>query len=545
MDIIKLLGFFGGIAFFMFGMKVMSSGLEKTAGGKLEQMLGRMTATTTKGILFGLVLTATIQSSSAVTVMLVGLVNSSLMSFSSTIPVIMGTNIGTTVTSWILSLSGLGDDNLFVSLLKPTAFSPVLAFVGIILFSLSKRERLKDIGYILIGFAVLMYGMELMKTSVEPLTKLPEFQKILIAFSNPLFAVLAGAAFTAVIQSSSASVGVLQAIAISGAIPYSVAVPLIVGQNIGTCITSVIASFGVNKSAKRVVAIHLMFNIFGSIPFLAIYYLLCLIPSFPFNNAQATAFDIALIHTLLNVFSTVVLLPFIGLLDKLAVLIIKDGSSKERFLDKRLLATPVMALKQSKDKCDDMLKKAAHCTELSFSLLDKFDEKVFEQVLSEEKTCDEYRTKLNSFLIELTQRQLTQRDNALVTSLLNSVTEAERISDYAVSVAISAKSFSQNKKSLSKKGESEFENIISDLKSVIADTYKSFSKSIVRLAGEVKSRGLILSEEINISKDNHTKRLTTGECSADYAIITADLLNDFLRICAHCDNICDIVLKSY
>ena len=431
MSVFNIFTLLGGLAFFLFGMSTMSNGLERVAGGKLERILGKMTDKPVKGLVLGAGITAIIQSSSAVTVMLVGLVNSGIMKLGQSIGVIMGSNIGTTITAWILSLAGISSENFFISLLKPSSFSPLVAFGGILLTMLSKKNKSKDIGAIMIGFAVLMYGMELMSGSMDPLAESPKFASFMTMFTNPLLGLAVGIIMTAVIQSSSATVGILQALSMTGGISIGMAVPIIMGQNIGTCITALISSLGVNKHAKRVTAVHIYFNIIGTTVWLSAYLILDAIMNFAFTEQAVTPFLIAVIHSVFNVATTLLLFPFSKQLEKLAIKTVKDKKKKTKgaFLDERLLATPGLAVSQCREFTNEMARISANMLLESISLIENYNQKTADRLIAEEQKLDDYEDKLGTFLVKLSGCQLTDEDSNTVSTLLHAIGDFERIGD--------------------------------------------------------------------------------------------------------------------
>lgn len=441
MDIFAVFTLVGGLALFLYGMNLMGEGLEKLAGGKLEKILEKLTSSPIKGLMVGMTVTALVQSSSATTVMLVGFVNSGIMKLTQVISVIMGANIGTTATSWILSLSGIEGDSFWVKLLKPSSFSPILAMIGVVLFIFLKNSKKKDIGIILIGFAILMFGMETMSGAVKPLKDVPEFQAIFLKFTNPILGVLIGAIVTAIIQSSSASVGILQALSQTGSIKFGAAVPIILGQNIGTCVTAMISSVGANKNAKRVAVVHLFFNIIGTFLFLAVFYTLNAIIQFSFLNETVDGFNIAVVHTIFNLTTTLALLPFSKLLEKIAYAVVKDTGGKEEvnILDERLLNTPAIAIENCRNHTVKMAKISKEAIEMAIGLTENYDEKIANDVLERENIVDIYEDKLGSYLVKLSSRNLTNEDSKAVSRLLHAIGDFERIADHAVNILNVAK----------------------------------------------------------------------------------------------------------
>ena len=540
----------GGLAFFLYGMNVMSSGLEKLAGGKLEKTLKRMTSNTIMSMGLGAGITIAIQSSSALTVMLVGLVNSGIMALEQTVGVIFGSNIGTTLTAWILSLAGIeGGGNFFLELLKPKNFSPIVALIGIILIMMSKSDRKKDIGTIMVGFAVLMFGMTLMGDAVEPLgneENVESFKAFISIFNNPLIGVVVGAVFTGIIQSSAASVGILQTLAMqTGAITYNMVLPIVMGQNIGTCITSVISSIGVNKNAKRVSVVHILFNLIGTIVCLAIYYPLYLIFDFAVLNQAADGAGIALCHTAFNIFATLLLVPFSNQLVKLAKIIIPDAKEAEKnaFIDERLLNTPTFALAE----CDNYTVKMAQTARGTFlnatNLVRKaekgegFDEKLAEQVRVDEKALDKYEDKLGSFLVKISSKELSKTDSKEASKLLHTIGDFERIGDHAVNLLGVAKEIADKDISFSGKAKEELKVLSAALEEIITITVTAFSENNLDLAKDVEPLEQVVDRLTAQIKANHITRLQKGDCTIELGFVLSDLLNNFERVSDHCSNI--------
>ena len=459
MDIFGVLTMIGGLALFLYGMNLMGDGLSNASGGRLEKILEKLTSNPIKAVLLGAGVTAVIQSSSATTVMVVGFVNSGIMKLSQAVGIIMGANIGTTITSWILSLSGIESSNIFMKMLKPTSFSPILAIIGVAFLMFSKKDKKKDIGMILVGFAILMTGMDTMSGAVKPLANVPEFTNILLMFSNPILGMAAGAILTAVIQSSSASVGILQALCVTGAVSYSTALPIIMGQNIGTCVTALISGIGASKNARRASLVHLYFNLIGTIVFMIVFYILNAAIGFTFMTEAANGAGIAVIHTVFNVCATLILLPFSGLLEKLACLTIKDdvvevvetqADQDFRLLDARFLDTPGLAVEQCREVARNMAELSKEAFFLSMGLFSEYSEEKAERVKFLENEIDRYEDTLGSYLVKLGQKQMSERDNHTVSIILQCLNEFERISDHAVTVMASAKEM--NEKGLLKPG---------------------------------------------------------------------------------------------
>ena len=434
MNIFNIFTLLGGLAFFLYGMTVMSSGLEKVAGGKMEQLLREMTSNPIKSLVLGMGITVIVQSSSAVTVMLVGLVNSGIMNLTQAIGVIMGSNIGTTVTAWILSLSGIESDNFFVQLLKPESFSPLLALAGVIMMMASKKNKPKNVGTILIGFAVLMFGMELMKNAMSPLADMPEFTHILTAFSNPILGIIIGTVVTAIIQSSAASVGILQALSLTGSISYGMAFPIIMGQNIGTCISAVLSAIGVNTNARRVAAVHIAFNVIGTIIFMVVYQIINAIWSIPIFKESINPFGIAVLHSIFNIATTIMLFPFTKFLERIAVLTVPDDKNKkeqEVIIDERLLLSPTFAIGECTRLTAEMAKVVEYNFINSTKMLKSFHQRSAEHIAENEIKIDTYEDKLGSFLLKLAGRQLSDDDSNRITQLLLTIGDYERIGDHA------------------------------------------------------------------------------------------------------------------
>ncbi len=539
MDIFSLFTLFGGLAFFLYGMHVMSSGLEKMAGGKLEVLLKRMTSNPFKSLALGAGITIAIQSSSALTVMLVGLVNSGIMQLGQTVGVIMGSNIGTTLTAWILSLAGIESDNFFIELLKPESFSPLIALVGIVLIMASKQTRRRDIGGILVGFAVLMYGMELMKNAVSPLADMPEFESILTAFSNPILGVVVGAVFTGVIQSSAASVGILQALSMTGGVTYGMAIPIIMGQNIGTCVTSLISSIGVNKNAKRVAVVHICFNVIGTVFCLCVFYLLNLLFHFSFVEQAISPVSIAAVHSIFNVVTTVLLLPFAKQLEKLATLLVRDKEEKEAFsfLDERILRSPAFAVAECKNLTNQMALLAKENLMTAFHLVEQYDPKSADRLQKVEKQVDEYEDKLGTCLVKISSKELSDDDSKEVSKLLHSIGDWERLSDHAVNLLKTAKEIHDKKVDFSDQAAHELKTVVAALTEIIDITTQAFTQDDRKLARKVEALEQTIDGLIDQIKDRHITRLQSGECTIELGFVLSDLLTNYERISDHCSNI--------
>ena len=538
MTIFNVFSLLGGLALFLFGMDIMGKALEKQAGGQLQKILSKLTDNPLKGFFLGLCVTAVIQSSSATTVMVVGFVNSGIMELHQAIGVIMGSNVGTTVTSWILSLSGLQGDSLFIQLLKPTSFSPVLAFIGILLY-MCKSEKKKGVGTILIGFAVLMTGMTTMSNAVLPLQNEAWFTSLFTRFSNPLLGVLVGALVTGIIQSSSASVGILQALSATGVITYGSAIPIIMGQNIGTCVTALISSVGANKNARRAAMVHLYFNIIGVTLFLAIFYGANLLLDFAFVNETVTAWGIAVVHSIFNLTATAVLLPFANGLEKLAILTIPDDAEKESFalLDERLLNTPAVAVERARAATADMAELARVGVVQAMSLTHKWDDFLAQKVRDEEEKVDKYEDALGTYLVKLSSREMSHADSQSVNTLLHTISDFERISDHSVNVLSSAEEIHTKSIEFSKDAQEELQVLEGAVQDVLSRTTDAFRKGDLHLAGKVEPLETVVDELVRAIKARHVARLQTGSCSIEYGFVLEDLLTNYERVCDHCSNV--------
>lgn len=537
MDIFSVISLIGGLALFLYGMGVMSQGLEKLAGGKLESILKKMTSNPVKSLFLGIGITGVIQSSSAVTVMLVGLVNSGIMELSNTVGVIMGSNIGTTVTAWILSLIGIQGDNFFLKLLKPENFSPVLAFVGVIMVMLSKREKKKNIGIILVGFAILMYGMSFMSDSVAPLAESPEFTNIVTAFSNPFLGVLTGLVLTAVIQSSSASVGILQALSLTGSITYGMAIPIIMGQNIGTCVTALISSIGVSKNAKRVAVIHITFNLIGTAIFMSLYCVAYYIVGLTIVNKAIGPIEIAICHSIFNICTTIILLPLSKYLVKIAKRVIKTGDKNDVFLDDRLLGTPAIAVVESNNLAIKMAGLTKETVYKAMELFSDYDEKKAEDIRQLEKEIDKYEDRLGAYLIKVAGCDLTERDRAQVSKLLHSIGDFERISDHASNLVDAAEEMRNKSAHFSDKAAKEFKVIKEAIKEILETSIVAFENNDFDVAYTVEPLEEVVDDLVEDMKFHHVERLQTGECTIQQGFIMSDILNNYERISDHCSNI--------
>ena len=539
MNIFDFLSLIGGLALFLFGMQVMGNALEKKAGGQLNTVLGKITDNPIKGFGLGLGITSIIQSSSATTVMLVGLVNSEIITLKQSIYVIMGANVGTTVTAWLLSLTGISGDSVIVQLLKPSSFTPVLALIGIIFYMFVKNTEKKDTGMILLGFAVLMYGMESMSGAVSGLKEVEGFTNLLTVFSNPILGVLAGALLTAIIQSSSASVGILQALSTTGAITYASAIPIIMGQNIGTCVTALISSIGANKNAKRVAFVHLYFNIIGTVVLLLLFYSVNSFVHFAFVDLQANQFGIAITHSMFNLLCTALLLPFGAGLGKLATLTIKDAPTKEEatLLDERLLITPSVALERAEAVTADMADAAVSSIKTSMPLLNIYDAPTAKKVRKYEKDADVYEDAIGSYLVKLSNEDISETENHKITKLLKLIGDFERISDHAVNIVESAEEI--NSKHIEFSDEAKHEvSILKEAVFEITDlAYGAFIDNDLDKASLVEPLEQTIDILVEQIKLHHILRLQKSECTIDHGFVLSDILTNLERTADHCSNI--------
>jgi len=548
MDIFSILELLGGLSLFLFGMNIMGDSLEKIGGSRLKSILEQLTSSPLKGILLGAGVTAIIQSSSATTVMVVGFVNSGIMSLSNSIGIIMGANIGTTITAWLMSLIGLESDNIIVSLLKPSSFSPILAFIGIILTMVnSKKPFKKDLGAVFLGFAVLMTGMELMSASVSGLKENESFTSILTLFETPIAGLLAGAILTAIIQSSSASVGILQALSVTGQISYAAAVPIILGQNIGTCITAILSSIGTNKNAKRTSAVHLSFNIIGSIVFMLGFYLIDAIIGFSFMHEPINAAGIAVVHTIFNISSTIILFPFVKQLEKLAYIIIRDKEpgelEKTKLLDDRLLNTPSVAIKHAGNITCDMAKMAVENIKEAMVLIENYSDENSIKVSEYEEQIDKYEDKLGTYLVKVSHQRLNYEDSHEVSRLLHCIGDFERISDHAVNLAETAKEIYQKKIQFTPSAEKEIKVAKAALYEILDLTLDSFTTRNLQAAKNIEPLEQVIDKLKTQMKAGHIKRLKEGDCTMESGFIFSDFLTNIERTADHCSNIAVCLLE--
>ena len=546
MDIFSVFTLCGGLAFFLYGMTTMSKSLEKMAGGKLERTLKRMTSNPVKSLLLGAGITIAIQSSSAMTVMLVGLVNSGVMEIGQTIGVIMGSNIGTTLTAWILSLTGIESENVFVNLLKPENFSPVIALFGIILIMGSKKQRRRDIGRIMVGFAILMYGMELMKQAVSPLAEMPGFADLLTAFNNPMLGVLVGAVFTGIIQSSAASVGILQALALTGSMTYGMAIPIIMGQNIGTCVTALISSIGVSRNAKRVAVSHISFNVIGTAVCLVLFYGGNALFHFSFMALPVGAVGIAFCHTVFNVLTTILLLPFSRQLEKLARRLVQseDPAKQFAFLDPRLLRTPGVAISECVTMTNRMGQMAHESMLCAIQQLSDYSEEREMKILQNEDKLDIYEDRLGGYLVTISQHGVSMDDIRTVSRLLHAIGDFERIGDHALNLQESARELREKDLRFSDIATEELEVLMTALEDIMDKAFGCFAADDADAAREVEPLEETIDQLIEEIRSRHIHRLQSGDCTIQLGFILSDLLTNFERVSDHCSNIAVSVIEE-
>ena len=541
MDFFSFVRLAGGLAFFLYGMHVMSSGLERMAGGKLELALRKMTASKLTGLLLGAGVTIAIQSSSAMTVMLVGLVNSGIMQIGQTVSLIMGSNIGTTLTAWLFSLVGLETGNFWLRLLKPENFSLLFALAGIFMIMLSKQSRRRDMGSIFVGFAVLMYGMKLMSDAVSPLADMPEFSSMLTAFTNPVLGVLVGAVFTGIIQSSAASVGILQALALTGSITYGMAIPIIMGQNIGTCVTALISSIGVSRNAKKVAVIHISFNLIGTVVLLALYYALDAVFGFPFTDSAISAAGIALVHSIFNITTTAMLMPFSNLLVKIANTLLPDHPSAQQanavLLDNRLLATPSVAVAEADNLTNRMCSIASQTLLDSIGTLSIYTREASEKIMKCEDTLDLYEDKLGTFLVQLSAEHISDDDSLRVSKMLHCIGEFERLGDHAVNILESAEELHRKKLLFAEATQAELDTLAAAITEIIGLAVTSYLRIDATLAAHIEPLEQTIDYLVTAIRSNQVQRLQRGESSIELGFILSDLLGNYERVSDHCSNI--------
>ena len=545
MTIFNLLTFIGGLAMFLFGMSYMGTSLEKIGGGKFESVLEKMTNNRLKGVLLGAGITAIIQSSSAVTVMAVGFVNSGIMGLHQVIGIIMGANIGTTITAWILSLTNISSTNIIISMFKPTSFTPILAVIGVIMFMVGKKDKVKDIGSILLGFSVLIFGMTTMTTAVEPLKEVKAFTDLLTMFSNPLLGVLFGAVLTAIIQSSSASVGILQALAITGSISVSTAFPIILGQNIGTCITAIISSICANKNAKRTAAVHLLFNVIGVGLAMILFYGANAIFKFSFYNDTANAANIAVMHTLFNVFATVVLFPFATQIEKLACLIVPDLKKEKEngLVDEKFLMTPSYALDKVKEKCDKMGMLAQTNVELCLDILKKYSHNKDEIISKNEKKLDKYEDELETYLVKINSMDMSNYDSIRLSKLSHSISNFERIGDYGANILKIKRRMHDKDIHFTRDANDELNVMGRAVKEIVEKSINAFITDDIDAAREIEPLEQVIDNLKNELRAKHAKRLQNNECTIENGMIFFDIINSYERIADHCSNLAVCIIE--
>ncbi len=546
MTIFDALTLIGGLCLFLFGMNVMGQALERRAGGKLQSLLSRLTTNKLAGLFTGLGVTAVIQSSSATTVMVVGFVNSGLMTLKQAINVIMGANIGTTVTSWILSLSGISSGNVFIKLLKPTSFTPVLALIGIVLYMFCKSVKKKDTGTILLGFAVLMFGMDAMSKAVAGLADVPAFANLLIMFKNPILGVLAGAVLTAIIQSSSASVGILQALATTGLVSYGAAIPIIMGQNIGTCITAILSSFGTNRNAKRAALVHLSFNVIGTAVCLAAFSLIRWLMPIPLLDENATMAGIAIAHSVFNVVCTLILLPMSSLLEKLAYKLVPESKTPDVLseLDERLLATPSIALERCHEFAGEMASNAVSALRGSLDCLREYSDEQAQQVRALEERNDHYEDVIGTYLVMLSTRQISAHDSAEAAKMLKVIGDLERLSDHAVNIIESAEEIRDKQIAFTDEARAELHTMSQAIEEILQLTLTAFSQGDAAAARDVEPLEQVIDVLKERMRNSHIERLQQGVCSIATGFIWSDILTNFERTSDHCSNVAASVIDA-
>lgn len=548
MSIFDVLTMIGGLCLFLFGMDLMGQALERRAGGRLRTLLDKMTGRVMTGFLTGMAITAVIQSSSATTVMVVGFVNSGLMTLRQAINVIMGANVGTTVTAWLLSLAGISSGNVWIDLLKPTSFTPVLALVGIVLYMSCKSGKRKDTGVILLGFATLMFGMDTMSGAVAGLKDVPAFAQLFVAFKNPVLGVLAGAVLTGIIQSSSASVGILQALAVTGQVSYAAAIPIIMGQNIGTCVTALLSSVGTNKNAKRAAVVHLMFNVIGVVVLLTAFCIVKAVFAPAILQASATMYGIAVAHSCFNVICTAILLPCGGLLEKLAVRLVPDGpremAEQPVELDERLLATPPLALQQCRAVAEEMAACAAEALNRGLDAFSTYTPELAEGIRRDEKRCDRYEDALGTYLVRLSTQQMGAAESEEATELLKTIGDFERISDHAVNVLESAEELRTKGLTFSKTAQRELDVLSKAVRDILALALRAFREKDMDAAGQVEPLEQVIDDLKEQMRTRHILRLQQGQCSIETGFVWCDLLTDLERTSDHCSNIAGCVIDA-
>ena len=546
MDIFNVLTMIGGLCLFLFGMNLMGQALERRAGGKLQSLLDKMTGSVPAGFLTGLGITAIIQSSSATTVMVVGFVNSGLMTLRQAINVIMGANVGTTVTAWLLSLAGISGSNIWVNLLKPSSFTPVLALIGIIFYMFCKSGKKKDTGMILLGFATLMFGMETMSGAVSGLKDVPAFASLFLMFKNPILGVLAGALLTGIIQSSSASVGILQALAVTGQVSYAAAIPIIMGQNIGTCVTALISSVGTQKNAKRAAVVHLMFNVIGVVVLLTAFWIVKIVFAPAILDENATMSGIAIAHSLFNILCTAMLLPAGGMLEKLAIRIVPDKGGKEQpvELEERLLITPSVALGRCRAVAGEMARCAGEALHMALTTFENYSPELAESIRENESRCDRYEDELGTYLVRLSAQQLSDAESEEATELLKIIGDFERISDHAVNLLAASEELRSKGLGFSAAAEKELKVLIGAVSEILNAAERAFSEKDLAAAAQVEPLKQVIVALKEQMRTRHILRMQQGHCSIEAGFVWSDLLTDLERTADHCSNIAGCVLDA-
>ena len=547
MDIFKVLTMIGGLCLFLFGMNLMGQALERRAGGKLRTLLDKMTSNVFAGFLTGLGITAIIQSSSATTVMVVGFVNSGLMTLRQAINVIMGANVGTTVTAWLLSLAGIDSGNVWIKLLKPTSFTPVLALIGIIFYMFCKDAKKKDTGMILLGFATLMFGMDTMSGAVAGLKDVPGFAELFIMFKNPILGVLVGAVLTGIIQSSSASVGILQALSVTGGVSYAAAIPIIMGQNIGTCVTAMLSSVGTNKNAHRAAVVHLMFNVIGVVVLLTVFCIVKAVFAPAILNESATMYGIAIAHSLFNILCTAMLLPAGNILEKLAIRMVPDVTHKEEAaveLDERLLATPSLALRQCRAVANDMAECAVRALENALTTFTHYTPVLADSIRADEDRCDHYEDVIGTYLVKLSAQKMGEKESEEATELLKSIGDWERVSDHAVNVLESAEELREKGLAFSGSAQSELATLSDAVREILTLAQTSFIQQDVSSALQVEPLEQVIDALKEKMRTRHILRMQQGQCSIEAGFVWSDLLTDLERTSDHCSNIAGCVIDA-
>ena len=553
MDFFGILAMVGGLALFLYGMDLMGEGLAKASGGKMEKMLETLTSNTFKAVALGAIVTAVIQSSSATTVIVVGFVNSGIMKLTQAVGVIMGANIGTTMTSWLLSLTGIESGNFFMQLLKPTSFSPILAVIGVIFMQFLKNDKKKNVGMIMVGFAILMTGMDAMSAAVKPLANVPEFTNILLMFSNPLLGMAAGAILTAIIQSSSASVGILQALCISGAVTTGTALPIIMGQNIGTCVTAMISSIGASKNARRTALIHLYFNLIGTSIFMVMFYAANVVFDFAFMDSAIGAAGIATIHTIFNVTATVILLPFSKLLVKLAAMTIREDAVETitpdnvgrvvNTLEPRFLEMPAYATEVCMEATEKMAYLSVKAVVKAMDLLNGYSEEEAQKVIDLEEKVDAYEDELGAYMVNLSRKDLAVHESHILSMMLHSIGDFERLSDHAVTISKAAEEMHKKEMEFSTHAQEELEEYMAQVRKIMDATISCFKNHDLVIAGSIFPMEDLAEKQSAAARKNHIRRLREGKCTIELGFVQSDLLTSMESIVDHCSNVAETVIS--